>query len=54
MLSKMEIKDAYWWEIKLLYEGGATVDDLTELLYQVYRGGYNDGLVEAKDRDYAD
>ena len=51
-MTKMELKDAYYWEIKLFYENGSQEKDLADLLELVYRGGYYDGFVEAKDKEY--
>ena len=51
-MTKMELNDAYYWEIKLFYENGCQPKDLDDLLEMVHRGGYYDGLSEAKDKDY--
>ena len=51
-MTEEELKDSYFWEIKLFYENGAREKDLPYLLETVYRGGYYDGLVEVKDKEY--
>ena len=50
-MTKVELKDAYYWEIKLFYENGCQEKDLADLLETIYHGGYYDGLVDAKDRE---
>ena len=51
-MTEIEVEKEYWWEINAFYENGGTADDLINLLTQVYRGGFYDGLSEAKDKDY--
>ena len=51
-MTEAEIESEYFWEINTFYENGATMDDLVNILVQVYRGGYYDGLAEAKDKEY--
>ena len=48
-MTKMELKDAYYWEIKLFYENGCQEKDLADLLELVYRGGYYDGFADGKE-----
>ena len=48
-MTKEELEKAYFWELKAFTEGAMDVMDLIAL---AYRGGYNDGLADAKDKDY--
>ena len=51
-MTKVELKDAYYWEIKLFYENGCQEEDLVNLLESVYRGGYYDGATEPMGWDH--
>ena len=48
-MTGMELKDAYYWEIKLFYENGSQEKDLADLLESVYRGGYYDGFAGGQE-----
>lgn len=48
-MTKEQIKEIYWWEVKSFYEGGMNMDDLFSLLVEAYQDGYDDGLADQKD-----
>ena len=47
-MTEEELIEEYWREINDFHEKGATMDDLINLLVQVYRGGYYDGLSDGE------
>ena len=51
-MTREELEKEYFWEIKAFYENGCQEKDLVDLLEMLYRGGYYDGLAEAKDKEY--
>ena len=48
-MTETEIKEAYFWEIRLFYENGCQEKDLVDLLETVYRGGYYDGFAGGQE-----
>ena len=45
-MTRDEINQAYFWEIKEFYDKGAQVSDLLFLLLEVYNDGMADGATE--------
>ena len=48
-MTREELEEEYFWEIKNFHEGTFSLLDIMDMLY---RAGYYDGLTDAKDREY--